>query len=685
MRKILSLLLVIAIGPSPFAQSSLLSSQEKLITEAVAAKHIEPRPVDDKFSVQFFSTYLNILDDGHLFFTAGDLKTLALFRTSVDDDWNNGTTAFFTASSALYKSKLGAAKTIVTDICSRPFDFSITESYAFSSDTMPAATDKALYNRWNSLIKYEVLHALMNVAANQWFTKKAIVKTEVLAKEPEVRARIKTKYLNHINNSLGTDAEYNQQLSDIYLNTFLLCMDPHSSFFDTQARQNFQSQLNSEGYFFGLSVAENEKGEVYIDRLAPGGAAWKSGLLNKGDVPVGLKWEGSPAVDLAGLDAADVSALFDLHTKEKMELTVRKGNGQTQAVVLQKQKAANEENIVKSFVLSGKQNIGYINLPSFYTEWEDKSGSHCAADVAKEIVKLKKDSIAGLVLDLRFNGGGSVAEAVEMAGIFIDEGAICQIKEKAGKVEVLKDMNRGVIYGGPLLVLVNGQSASASELLAASLQDYHRAVIAGTPTYGKATGQDIMPLQSDGYTGAEKAGYVKLTMMKVYRPTGKSAQKFGVQPDIILPDVYGLEEREATEPFALEADTVAAYKYFKPLQPISTAALQQRSAGRIAAEKKFKEGKALLKFSAAQQKKGTVSLKWEDAEKEIKAYPIADGENIFTQPSLLYRVRNNTADQKFNTITTVDDDINAFWLKRLPADMYVEEAFQILSDFTQLY
>jgi carboxyl-terminal processing protease len=523
----------------------------------------------------------------------------------------------------------------------------------------------------------------MNIALNQWQTKNVIVKTVVLAKEPEIRSRVKTKHLNLINNLLPSEEDYQQQLVSIYLNTFLSCFDPHSAYFNMAARQRFKAGLNTEELSFGFSLDENERGEVFIDHLAPGGAAWISGLLNKGDVPVQLKWEGSQAVELTGLEIEDVQRLLNLHSKEKIELTVRKGNGQQQTVTLQKQKLENEDNIVKSFVLSGRQNIGYVMLPSFYTKWEDKTGSRCAADVAKEIVKLKKDSISGLILDLRFNGGGSLAEAVEMAGIFIDEGAICQMKTSGdAKLEVLKDMNRGVIYNGPMLVLVNGQSASASELVAAALQDYNRAIIAGTPTYGKATGQDILPLQDPAYSGADKAGFVKLTMIKLFRPTGRTAQKAGVQPDIIIPDVYGLEQKEVDEPFSLSADTVAAYKYFKPMKPLALATLQQKSSGRIAETAKFREGKRLAQLASGYRKRGKVSLKWDDAEKELKAIASGSDEKLFSQPSSVYRVRNNTADQKFTPASV--NDMNTFRLKRLAADMYVEEAYQILADLIQL-
>ncbi|HYO20885.1 MAG TPA: carboxy terminal-processing peptidase [Flavisolibacter sp.] len=678
MRKILSLLLLHSLASPLYAQIDLVPVQQKLIKELTAKKHIAPKPLDDKFSADFYQTFLNTLDEDRLFFTAPDLKKLETFRSAIDDEWNNGTVNFFTAAAQLYKAKLLAAKTMITEICAKPFDFSLTDVYNFS-DTTTAATDKALFTRWNNLLKADVLQSLMNIARNQWQTKNAIAKTEVLAKEPEMRSRVKTKHLNLINGLLEPEADYQQQLTGIYLNTFLNCLDPHSTFFDAAARQNFKEGLNTEGLSFGFSLDENERGEVFIDHLAPGGAAWTSGLLNKGDVPVQLKWEGGQPVELAGLEIDDVYRLLNLHTKEKMELTVRKGNGQQQTVILQKQKLQNEENIVKSFVLSGRQNIGYVMLPSFYTEWEDRSGSRCAADVAKEIVKLKKDSIAGLILDLRFNGGGSLAEAVEMAGIFIDEGAICQIKTSGeAKLEVLKDMNRGVIYNGPMLVLVNGQSASASELVAAALQDYNRAIIAGTPTYGKATGQNILPLQEGS---GDKNGFLKLTTMKLFRSTGKTAQKAGVQPDIIIPDVYGLEQREADEPFALGADTVAAYKYFKPMKPLSIVALQQKSSSRIAETPKFREGKRLAQLASGYRKKGRVSLKWEDAEKDLKSITSGIDEKFFSQPSSVYRVRNNTPDQKFTAASS--NEMNNFWLKRLAADMYVEEAFQILADLIQ--
>ena len=240
-----------------------------------------------------------------------------------------------------------------------------------------------------------------------------------------------------------------------------------------------------------------------------------------------------------------------------------------------------DEDKVKGFILRGAQTVGYISLPAFYEDWEDSRGvKGCANDVATEVIKLKKENISGLILDLRYNGGGSVQEAVELAGIFIDAGPVAQIKTRDAKVITLKDVNRGTVYDGPLLLLVNGSSASASEMVAGTLQDYNRALIVGSPTYGKATAQVVLPMDTaidlNTYNGkAQASSYIKMTIEKLYRITGNTAQRTGVQPDVTLPDPPdALTQREADEKFALPAITIEANKYYKPLAPLPIAAAQ---------------------------------------------------------------------------------------------------------------
>jgi carboxyl-terminal processing protease len=393
-----------------------------------------------------------------------------------------------------------------------------------------------------------------------------------------------------------------------------------------------------------------------------------------------MKWASKDAVDLSGMDAEEVSELLDQSNTEKLELTIRKKSGEIQKVILQKRKLENEENIVKSYLLKGEKNIGYITLPSFYTQWEESSGSRCASDVAREIIKLNKDNISGLILDLRFNGGGSLQEAVEMAGIFIDEGAICELGMKDGKTVVLKDMNRGVIYSGPMIVMVNGYSASASELLAGSLQDYNRALIVGSKTFGKATGQEMKQLGTDASTRA----VVKLTNLRLYRVTGKSIQMQGVIPDVVLPDPYtSFGERESDNKFSIRPDTVARYKYFKPLKEIQKNGLQQLSEARV----KNAKFKALDDYTQAViqgMKKEKISLKWDAVEKEVRESKVSVTEKSFAVPTTVFSTGNNSSDQKLIGNDEIAKEINQRWLQRIAQDPYIEETYQIMLDLIKI-
>jgi carboxyl-terminal processing protease len=684
MRK-LSLLAGLALPLCLHAQTDLLRTQVSAIRKMVETQHIEPRPIDDAFSADFFTAHLDHLDDDHLFFTQADVKALEKYRLGLDEEIQNAGTAFFSEALALYKTRLKGAEAIIEARCTKPFNFTLNETYK-EEDSRPA-TEKQLAERWYHLLKADVLASLAAIGANTLQAKGSIDKAAILAREPEARAAVKSRHLRRLQALLGSEESLRQHAISAYLNAFLSCMDPHSAFFDPEQKESFERGLNTEDYYFGFALGQNEKGEVYIQHLQPGGAAWATGQLNKEDVLVRLRWEGKEPVELSGLTAHDISELLDESNIARLELTVRKGNGQQQTVVLQKHKLDNEENIVKSFVLKGEQKIGYITLPSFYTQWEDASGSRCANDVATEVVKLKKDSIAGLILDLRFNGGGSLQEAVEMAGIFIDAGAVCQLKTSEGKITTLKDMNRGVIYNGPLLVLVNGQSASASEILAATLQDYNRALIVGSATHGKATGQQILPVKATSatvVTSSDQYGYLKLTNARLYRTTGKTAQRVGVQPHIVLPGLFDeFSQRERDIPFALGADTVSAYKYFTPGPPLPVEPLKKKSAERLAQNTKFSN--ALAQAQAMAYTPETLSLKWDDMEKMLKTAQAGQkGSKEGAAPAASYTVTNNRADQAFLAANEEARAVNKLWVERLAKDIYIEEACLILKDYIKL-
>jgi carboxyl-terminal processing protease len=322
----------------------------------------------------------------------------------------------------------------------------------------------------------------------------------------------------------------------VFIQSLSLCFDPHSLYFSPVEMQNFVEAISSQGFHFGFRLDEDLKGNVVVAGIVPGSPVWKSGEVFVGDVIDALAWQGKAKVDALMLGIEEVEAVLMESNHDILELYLRSATGQTKKVLLKKELQENDDNIVRSTMLNGEAKIGYIALPDFYSNWEEAGGAKCANDVAREILKLKKEGIKGLMLDLRYNGGGSLLEAVAMAGIFIDAGPMGLLKDKLGEVVTYKDLNRGTVWDGPLLILVNGYSASASEFVAAALQDYNRALIVGSRTFGKGTSQNMFSLEAGksavnfSAVGKSKTGYATITTEKAYRITGKTVQYNGITP-----------------------------------------------------------------------------------------------------------------------------------------------------------
>jgi carboxyl-terminal processing protease len=337
---------------------------------------------------------------------------------------------------------------------------------------------------------------------------------------------------------------------------------------------------------FGFSLGEG-KDAVEITRLKPGSPAYKSGLIHEGDQILTLQWEGNDEVDVSDGSVEQVNAFISGDHGKNLTLTLKKSDGTTRKVTLQREKSAldDDNSKVRSFILKGDHRVGFISLPAFYTDWNGEEGGNngCADDVAKEIIKLKKENIEGLILDLRYNGGGSMLEAIALTGIFIDAGPVGMTRDKEGKIYTMKDVNRGSVYDGPLILLINGFTASASEMLAGTLQDYHRALIVGSPSFGKATAQVVLPLDTvfdEQHLERMKTAdnFIKITIDRLFRVNGTSAQQTGVIPDIMLQDYSETQsEREKSLPFALQNVTIDANKYFHPYPSISMDPLKSFS------------------------------------------------------------------------------------------------------------
>lgn len=679
---------------SVFLQAQLPPLQEKamVVKRMIELNHLAPRPVNDSFSVALFNALLKKADQRGLFFTDAEYKLLLVHSSKLDDELEGRGFAFYPLFESLYQKGLLRADSIIKKQLQKPFDFLATETItsAPGSKVMYAADIPALANRWSRYLKMRALEQLYAIAAADT-TGKTTLKMAVTASETTVRENIKLAEGKNIKKILDYPAGFTAFTAELYLNAIATGFDPHTNYFSPTGKEAFREALSTEALSFGLSLSENEKGEIIIEQLAPGGPAWKSGDMNKGDQLISLLWEGKELVELAGLSLEDVYDILDQPNNGRLVFKFRKADGTMKTVLLRKEKIENEENIVKGFVLKGEKKIGYILLPAFYTEWENETGSSCANDVAKEIVKLKKENIDGLILDVRYNGGGSLAEAMEMMGIFIDEGPLTGVKEKQGKLVYLKDPNRGTIYSGPMALMINGQSASASELLAATLQDYNRAVIIGSPSYGKATMQQLFALDTFSKkpaSGRSDKDMIKISNGKLYRLTGETAQLNGVSPDIVLPDAFdGMDYREKFSPTALPADAVAKNNYYKPLPALPVAALAGQSRERVSKGKEFSDiQKITEEIRSRRSKTITIPLKAEAFEQwaRLRELELERVQGSAERMTAKFAVDNHSLDKALLVNNEYAREINKNWLLDIGEDIYIEEAFLVLCDLINL-
>ena len=695
MKRLFSVLILLLFFCCPntlWAQSSSLSSKAIIVKRMIELKHLEPRPVDDSFSVSMFRSMLRTMDRRKLLITDAEYKSLLASNTKLDDELQGKGWAFFDLFESIYKRSLIRADSIVNKLLQKPFDFSVNESITTSKEeTFNFANDlTALSGRWSRYLKYMALNQLFDIATAD-STGKMTLKMIIGQSETKVREHIRVTESKALKKILDQPSGFSNYVSQVYLNAVATGFDPHTNYFSTEEKEEFKSSLSTESLSFGLDLDENEKGEIVIDKLAPGGPAWKSGDLNEGDELLSLQWEGKEAIEIAGLGLEDAYEILDQSMNDRLVLKFRKKDGSTRIVFLRKEKIENEENIVKGFVLKGEKKIGYILLPAFYTKWENESGSSCANDVAKEIVKLKKENIDGLILDVRYNGGGSLSEAMEMIGIFVDEGPLMGQKQKVEKVLYLKDPNRGTIYSGPMALMVNGQSASASEILAASLQDYNRALIVGSNTYGKATMQQMMLLDTMTNKPTQIGNakdIVKITTGKLYRLSGETAQMNGVSPDIVLPDAFdGLDYREKFSPFALTADKIAKNAYYKPLAALPVSELAKKSAQRLNDDKDFLGIKKIAEaIRTRRTKEQTIPLKADGFEQWAKQHELEPFimKGNTSMASQKFTVDNHGLDKTLLVNNSYAKEVNNGWLHNIAGDIYIQETFSVLCDLINL-
>jgi carboxyl-terminal processing protease len=698
MRILLPIFLICSVpGALLRAQSPPSAVQDAFLISRMAEKfHIEPRPLDQTLSSGIYIQLLDALDGQHIFFTKEDIAKLSPYQYRLDEEIRNRQSGFLGLLISLYKERLGQADSILDRIAGIPFSFSIREKLTVAEDSSYPADRAGMYTRMYKLLKSSVLTSLLEEDPDKKPSKKYIDSLEpILRKRAVVRTKRTIKRI--LQSPMGID----NMIGAIYCQELASCYDPHTAYFQPDMKTAFESRLGNTPLSFGLSLNQDDDGNTQIGHLQPGGPAFQSGAINEGDKIQSIQWDDKDPIDVSSASMEEISQILSATGGNRATFTLKKADGTTRQVVLRKARldTGDDEDKVKGFILKGAHTMGYISLPAFYSDWEDSKGVNgCANDVAKEIIKMKKENIEGLILDLRYNGGGSMEEAIELSGIFIDAGPVAQVKSRDPKIVTLKDMNRGTIYDGPLMLLVNGLSASASEMVAGTLQDYNRALIVGSPTYGKATAQVVLPMDTtidmSLYNGhSEAASYIKITVNRLYRITGASAQFTGVQPDIVLPDPAGsAHQREADEKFALRPNTIERNKYYIPYPPLPVAAIAAAAKKEIDSSSFFKEALA----DEAADKKAVpkdVSLFLDDAwqEKKQKQEELAketgeDAADISAADSLaaagkngLFIVTNHAFEQRRLAADHDLKEINEERKTDLLNDPYIQMAYRLMT------
>jgi carboxyl-terminal processing protease len=687
MRQFLFLILVV-LGCNVLDAQSLQKpvTDAYLVCRMVEKFHIQPRPLDDERSAAIFRELMSTLDDQRIFFTQDDVNKLAAYRLQLDDEIKGKKSNFLQLLVTTYKQRLQQADTMLDNICKTPFNFSQKEKYTVVEDTTYPASITAMRTKMYKLVKYTVLHGIVEYA-DLYNPGKQPSKKIIDSLEPSLRKKANITLKRSVKRILQSPQGLEFIIGNMYCQALAATYDPHTAYFSADAKENFESHLGKKPLEFGVTFAEDEDGHAQIDYLKPGSTAYKSGRLNQGDKIQSIQWEKKEPIDVADAEVKEVEQVLASSGGNTVNITVKKADGTTRQVTLQKERLdkeeeEEEEEKVKSYILQGDRKVGYISLPAFYSDWEGTLGINgCANDVAKEIIKLKKENIEGLMIDLRYNGGGSLQEAIELSGIFIDAGPVGQLKTRLPKAETLKDMVRGTIYDGPLLMLVNGFSASASEMVAAVMQDYNRALIVGSPTYGKATSQIVLPIDTtlnlETYNGKREASsYIKLTVSKLFRINGTTAQANGVKPDILLPDLTdATPEREVNEKYVLPASVIDANKYYKPLAPLPVTSAEGVAKKEMAASAYFRYVQQYLDYSKTAGAKKDIPLfideYWQNKKKKDEQVDaIKEPEN----EKAIYTVVKPASQKQKQQDSELDEEFKQDLLN----DAYVKIAYQLV-------
>ncbi len=549
-------------SPNPDKDKLLI----EIITYVLEKGHYDPKNMDDSFSEKVYKDFLDNLDGEHRFFLAADIKSFEYYKNKIDDQIKNSEVQFFNLVYERFMERLQDVRGFYKELLETPFDFNVEETISLDYDDLPYPASMAeMKKRWRKRFK---LAALSRFTDKKEEELKKLEKDSSYVIQTDVEIEAETRELLLENNNSFFESNDDLERKDwfsLYVNTITELYDPHTVYFAPNDKDRFD--MNISGQFEGIGARLQKRNqEVRIVEVISGGPVWRDKLLEVGDIILTVSQKDEAPVDISGMRLDDAVKLIKGPKGTQVFLSVKRVDGTIEEVIVTRDIIEIEETFAKSSLIkSGDKNYGLINLPKFYVNFEDFTDRNSATDVKNEIEQLKSKNVDGIILDLRNNGGGSLKTAVDMTGYFIDEGPVVQVKSTGGKKEVLSDTDPEIVWEGPLVILVNEFSASSSEILAAALQDYKRAIIVGSKqTYGKGTVQNLVDLNrimsSNTYGDL---GALKITTDKFYRVNGRSTQLEGVKSDILVIDRYAyvdMGEKDQDNPLSWDRITPAAYR-----------------------------------------------------------------------------------------------------------------------------
>jgi len=643
----------------------------KRINLLIQQQHYKPKAIDDSLSVFVFDDFLKQLDDDNRLFTDVEINNLKKNRLKIDDYIREGNCGFLTDFYNTYSAVVERYSSTINAIKEEPFPLKSNETIQFSKKAFPYVKDASeLKKLYKKRILFHTLKEISEISKN---------KDSLIANFDKLAQASKEKTFDSFICKSSAFQLTKDEFNSKFFNSFCNYFDPHTEYLSESDKSSFLSAVSADNLTFGMMISMNDKDEIIVDEVLPGSSAYYTEKIDGGDQIIKIKYL-NEEYNIACSSMQKIETIFSSSEYKNVEFTLRKKSGEVYNVNLTKKVMKDYENNVYSYILKkDNQKVGYIRIPSFYAKFENGK-TNVSDDVIREIYKLQEDKIDGLIIDLQNNGGGSMDEAVKLSGAFIDAGPVAIMNNREGRTQTLKDPNRGSAYSGPLVILINGFSASASEFFTNAMQDYNRGIVIGAQSFGKASMQRIFPLTFE----KEPNEFVKLTLEEFYRITRKSNQTIGITPDVEIPVLFNNQmPRESDYATALKNEVIeSASRYTLFPNPHKAEAIEN-SRKRIAANADAKAisdmnvkidnlydgtlAPVLLDFNTVFTEVNKMNSLWKDI-KDLseKQYPI--------------NVERSSVDIEYQEFDDFLKSSNTEKIKSLKSNFPVMEAMNIIND-----